>query len=220
MLKPDATLSPTHPEAIRKSEGALSHIFSANMAVTQDQVLRVAAQETTLLLTGETGTGKTRLARLIHELSPRRTKPFLVIDCGALAPSLIESEMFGHVRGAFTGADHDRPGKFAAAGQGTLLLDEVNSLPCALQSKLLRAVDERVFEPVGSETPQPLLARLIAASNRPLEQEVQGGGSGPTCTTGSTWSVSSCRRSGSGQMPSPPWPGSSWASSPPTGGPM
>jgi transcriptional regulator with PAS, ATPase and Fis domain len=175
MLKPDATLSPTHPEEIRKSEGALSHIFSANRAVTQDQVRRVAAQETTLLLTGETGTGKTRLARLIHELSPRRTKPFLVIDCGALAASLIESEMFGHVRGAFTGADRDRPGKFAAAGQGTLLLDEVNSLPCELQSKLLRAVDERVFEPVGSERPQPLLARLIAASNRPLEQEVQGG---------------------------------------------
>jgi transcriptional regulator with PAS, ATPase and Fis domain len=135
----------------------------------------VAPQETTLLLVGETGTGKTRLARLVHELSPRREEPFLVIDCGALATSLIESEMFGHVKGAFTGADRDRPGKLAAAGQGTLLLDEINSLPLFLQAKILRVVDERAFEPVGSNQPQPVRARLIAASNVPLEQEVEAG---------------------------------------------
>jgi DNA-binding NtrC family response regulator len=138
-------------------------------------VRRVAPQETTVLLVGETGTGKTRLARQIHELSPRRAAPLLVIDCGSLSPSLIESEMFGHVRGAFTGADRNRPGKFAAAAGGTLLLDEINSLPLALQSKLLRAVDERVFEPVGSNSPQPLKARLIAATNTPLEREVEKG---------------------------------------------
>jgi two-component system, NtrC family, response regulator HydG len=149
--------------------------FPPEMAELQAQIRRVAPQETTVLLTGETGTGKTRLARLIHELSPRRPEPFLVIDCGALSPSLIESEMFGHVRGAFTGADRDRPGKFAAAGRGTLLLDEVNSLPLPLQGKLLRAVDERLFEPVGANRPEPLRARVVASSNADLEREVAAG---------------------------------------------
>src|SRR5262245_21613741 len=136
------------------------------------QIRRVAAQDTTILLTGETGTGKTVLARQIHDASPRKDKPFLVVDCGALSATLIESEMFGHVRGAFTGADRDRVGKFAAAGDGTLVLDEINSLPLALQAKLLRAVEERVFEPLGTNQPQPLRARIIAISNVPLDQEV------------------------------------------------
>jgi DNA-binding NtrC family response regulator len=139
------------------------------------QVRRVAPQETTLLLTGETGTGKTQLARLVHKLSPRRDEPFLVVDCGSLSASLIESELFGHVKGAFTGADRDRPGKLASAGKGTLLLDEINSLPLPLQSKLLRVVEERVFEPVGSNKPQPVQARLIAATNAPLEREAAEG---------------------------------------------
>jgi two-component system response regulator PilR (NtrC family) len=139
------------------------------------QLRRVGPQETTLLFTGETGTGKTRLARLIHELSPRRDEPFLVIDCGALTPTLIESEIFGHIKGAFTGAERDRQGKLAAAGGGTLLLDEINSLPVALQGKLLRAVDERAFEPVGANKRLPLRARLIASSDRPLDREVREG---------------------------------------------
>ena len=91
------------------------------MGRMMEQVRRVAAQDTTILLGGETGTGKTRLARLIHELSPRRDRPFLAVNCGALSASLIESEMFGHVKGAFTGADRDRVGKFAEVGRGTLL---------------------------------------------------------------------------------------------------
>jgi DNA-binding NtrC family response regulator len=136
------------------------------------QIRRVVDQDTTILLTGETGTGKTMLARHIHQTSARKNKPFMIVDCGALAAALIESEMFGHLRGAFTGADKDRVGKFAAAGDGTLVLDEINSLPLALQTKLLRAVEERVFEPLGSNQPQSLRARIIAISNVPLHQEV------------------------------------------------
>jgi DNA-binding NtrC family response regulator len=151
------------------------NVHAPEMVELMEQVRRVAPQDTTLLFTGETGTGKTRLARLVHEFSPRAKEPFLVVDCGALSANLIESEMFGHVRGAFTGADRDRAGKLAAAGKGTLLLDEINSLPMTLQAKLLRAVDERVFEPVGSNKPQPLRARLIAVSNLPLEPEVAAG---------------------------------------------
>jgi len=140
-----------------------------------EQLRRVIPQSTTLLLSGETGTGKSRLARQIHDLSPRRHEPFAVVDCGVLSPNLIESEMFGHVAGAFTGADADRPGKLSAAGAGTLLLDEINGLPISLQGKLLRAVDDRVFEPVGSDSLQPLAARIIAISSVSLDQEVAAG---------------------------------------------
>jgi two-component system response regulator HydG len=154
---------------------AFFEAFPAEFQQLREQLSRVVPQDTTLLLTGETGTGKTRLARMVHELSPRRDEPFLVVDCGALSVSLIESELFGHVRGAFTGADRDRAGKLAAAGKGTLLLDEINALPLPLQAKLLRAVDERVFEPVGANKVQLLRARLVVASNSPLESEVSGG---------------------------------------------
>jgi two-component system response regulator HydG len=147
----------------------------AGMDRLMEQVLRVAPQETTVLLTGATGTGKTRLAGLMHELSPRRTEPFLVVQCGALSPTLIESELFGHVRGAFTGADRERAGKFTDAGRGTVLLDEIDALAPAQQAKFLRAVEERVFEPVGSNKSLPLRARLIAATNRVLEGEVTAG---------------------------------------------
>jgi DNA-binding NtrC family response regulator len=143
------------------------------MGQLMEQVRRVAPQDTTLLLNGETGTGKTRLARLIHDLSPRRIEPFLVVNCGTLSASLIESELFGHARGAFTGADRDRVGKFAEVGRGTLLLDEIDALPLVLQAKLLRAVEERLFEPVGVNKSLPVLARLIAATNRSLDQEIE-----------------------------------------------
>jgi transcriptional regulator with PAS, ATPase and Fis domain len=166
---------PTPQNWESNAEDPFFDAFPPEMFELREQVKRLVPQDITLLLTGETGTGKTRLARLIHELSPRRTEPFLVVDCGAVSPNLIESEMFGHVKGAFTGADRDRAGKFAAAGRGTLLLDEINSLPLPLQGKLLRAVDDRVFEPVGTERCQPLRARLIAATNAPLEGEVAAG---------------------------------------------
>jgi DNA-binding NtrC family response regulator len=140
-----------------------------------EQIRRIAPLETTVMLGGETGTGKTHLAGVIHRLSPRRGEPFLTINCGALAANLIESEMFGHVKGAFTGADAERTGKFAAVGRGTLFLDEIDSLPVGLQAKLLRVVEERAFEPVGSNRTMRLRARLIVAGNRPLEQEVAAG---------------------------------------------
>lgn len=139
------------------------------------QVKRVALLDLTVLLTGETGSGKTRLARLIHDLSPRCGEPFVVVDCSAVAANLAESELFGHARGAFTGAARDRAGKLAAAGAGTLLLDEINSLPLALQGKLLRAVEERVFEPVGTNRLLPVRARVIAAANVELAAEVEAG---------------------------------------------
>jgi len=148
-------------------------LLGSDMADQLTRIRRVAEQDTTILLTGETGSGKSMMTRFIHANSPRRHEPYLVVDCGALAGHLIESEMFGHVRGAFTGAERDRQGKFAAAGVGTLVLDEINSLPVPLQMKLLRAVEERVFEPVGSNKSENLRARLIAVSNVPLEEEVR-----------------------------------------------
>lgn len=147
----------------------------AEMGKTMERVKIVAPQDISILLTGETGTGKTRLAKLIHDLSNRKAEPFLVVNCGALSAHLIESEMFGHMRGAFTGADREHTGKFAEVGRGTLLLDEIDSLPLASQVKLLRAVEERIFEPVGSNKSLQMKARLIAASNKSLETEVQAG---------------------------------------------
>jgi DNA-binding NtrC family response regulator len=148
---------------------------SPRLARMMEQLRRIAPQDTTVLLNGETGTGKTYLAGVIHQLSARRDKPFLTVNCGSLSATLIESEMFGHAKGSFTGADADRTGKFAAAGLGTLFLDEIDSLPLDLQVKLLRAVEERMFEPVGSNKSQAMLARLIVAANRPLGPEIAAG---------------------------------------------
>ncbi len=150
-------------------------IASPTMQRFMDQVKMVAPLDTTVLLGGETGTGKTRLARLIHESSPRANEPFLVVNCGALSASLIESEMFGHVKGSFTGADRDHTGKFAEVGRGTILLDEIDALPPVLQAKLLRVVENRVFEPVGSNKSQVMRARMLAASNKSLDREVAAG---------------------------------------------
>jgi DNA-binding NtrC family response regulator len=157
------------------NESPFLFVSCTRMGRMVEQIKRIAPLDTSVMLGGETGTGKTHLAGVIHRLSPRRDEPFLTINCGALAANLIESEMFGHVRGAFTGADAERTGKLAAVGRGTLFLDEVDSLPPGLQAKLLRVVEERAFEPVGSNKTMRLRARLIVASNRPLEQEVAAG---------------------------------------------
>jgi transcriptional regulator with PAS, ATPase and Fis domain len=131
-----------------------------------------AAHDVTVLLIGETGSGKTHLARLIHELSHRSQERFCTVACGALPPDLIESELFGHIRGAFTGAERDKAGKFAAAGHGTLLLDEIDVLPLDHQAKLLRVLETGEYEPVGSNDTAHNAARLIVASNFDLEELV------------------------------------------------
>jgi transcriptional regulator with PAS, ATPase and Fis domain len=171
----DGRGSATTPCEVTRRIGELVYSNAGDMSKIVEQVRRVAPLMTTVLLDGETGTGKTSLAKSIHQLSCRCDKPFLVVNCGALSPTLVESEIFGHVKGAFTGAERDHEGKFAAAGEGTLLLDEIDSLPLDTQPKLLRALDERLFEPVGSSKSLPLKARLVVATNRNLEKEVEEG---------------------------------------------
>ena len=137
-----------------------------------DVARRVAGSDATLLLTGESGTGKTVLARQVHAWSERHAAPFVTITCTTLSEHLLESELFGHVKGAFTGAWKDNPGRLEAAARGTVFLDEIGELPLELQAKLLRFLEERCFERVGGRTTIEIDARLIAATNRDLEQEV------------------------------------------------
>ncbi|MDA1231961.1 MAG: sigma 54-interacting transcriptional regulator [Planctomycetota bacterium] len=138
-----------------------------------DDLLRVAAREVTLLLIGETGTGKTTLARFVHELSSRRDRQFQDLACGALPSDLIESELFGHIRGAFTGADRNKIGRFEAAGRGTMLLDEIDVLDLKQQTKLLKIIETGDFEMVGSTETRRSEARLIVASNVNLQELVE-----------------------------------------------
>jgi two-component system response regulator HydG len=138
-------------------------------------IRQVAAQRHPVLIIGESGTGKELVAQAIHAQGPWHDQPFVPVDCGALTPTLIESELFGHVRGAFTGATQSRVGLLAAAGNGTLFLDEVAELPLELQPKLLRALQEREIRPLGSNQPTPLEARIIAATNQDPEQAVKRG---------------------------------------------
>ena len=136
----------------------------------------VARQDTlSVLLTGESGTGKEVAARAIHQLSERRGGPFVAVDCGALPEPLLESQLFGHDKGAFTGADRARQGLFAMADGGTLFLDELGNLPLSLQAKLLRALQERCVVPVGGSEPVPFRARLLTATNADLQQDIDAG---------------------------------------------
>jgi DNA-binding NtrC family response regulator len=135
----------------------------------------VAATDSTVLLQGESGTGKEVVARYIHDQSPRSGKPFLSINCGALPESLLESELFGHVKGSFTGASRDKDGLFSAAGDGTFFLDEIGETTPATQVKLLRVLQQREVIPVGATEAKPVHARVIAATNRDLEEEIKRG---------------------------------------------
>ncbi|MCC7137063.1 MAG: sigma-54-dependent Fis family transcriptional regulator [Planctomycetes bacterium] len=140
-----------------------------------DTIQAVAPTRATVLITGESGTGKSMIARLIHEASPRRTGPFVEMNCGALPEGLLESELFGHTKGAFTGASGARPGRFLAADKGTLFLDEIGASTAALQLKLLRVLQERRFEPVGSEDSVEVDVRLLLATNEDLGKAVAEG---------------------------------------------
>jgi two-component system response regulator FlrC len=137
---------------------------------------RVAASDATVLVTGESGVGKEVLARFIHSRSPRASKPFVAINCAAIPDNLLESTLFGHEKGAFTGATSSHAGKFEQADGGTLLLDEVSELPMPLQAKLLRALQEREVERVGGSRPLPVDIRVVATSNRDMAAEVAQGG--------------------------------------------
>lgn len=136
---------------------------------------KVAATSASVLIEGESGTGKELFARAIHFNSDRSEKPFLAVNCGALSESLLESELFGHMKGSFTGAIADKPGFFRSAAGGTLFLDEIGEMPVALQVKLLRALQEREVLPVGASVAVPFDARIIAATNKKLETEVAEG---------------------------------------------
>jgi DNA-binding NtrC family response regulator len=140
-----------------------------------ERLALAAVHDVTVLLTGETGTGKTHLARLMHDCSPRRNDPFLTVSCGAQPANLIESAFFGHVKGAFTGADQLKIGKFEAAGNGTILLDEIDALGLEQQAGLLRVIETGEFESIGSNETKVCTARIIVASNWDLEEAVSAG---------------------------------------------
>ena len=153
--------------------GLIGH--SPAMEQLRALVRRVGQMPSTVLLLGESGTGKEVVARALHQTSPRAQRPFVPLNCAAIASELIESELFGHVKGAFTGATESRNGLFYYAHGGTLFLDEISELPLAMQTRLLRVLEERKLRPVGSERELPVDVRIIAASNRDLAAEVRAG---------------------------------------------
>ena len=154
-------------EKVPGIEGVIGH--SPLMQAACDRIKRIAPTPATVLLSGESGTGKEVAARALHRMSPRAKGPFVPVNCAAIAAELIESELFGHVRGAYTGAQQSREGLFYYARGGTLFLDEISEMPAAAQAKLLRVLEERRVRPVGSEQEIPVDVRVIAATNRDLK---------------------------------------------------
>jgi two-component system response regulator HydG len=154
--------------------GAVDGILGTSPAIraTIELTRRAAASDATVLVLGDSGTGKELVARALHQSSPRASKPFVAVNCGAVPAPLLETELFGHVRGAFTDAKRSRPGLFLQAGAGTLFLDEIGEMPLDMQVKLLRALQERMVRPVGADDEQPFACRIVAATNRDLELEI------------------------------------------------
>jgi DNA-binding NtrC family response regulator len=165
--RPHAAAVASAPAGLVGRSPAMREVFAA--------IAAVAPAETTVLITGETGTGKELVARAVHEASRRRGKPFVAVNSAALAPGLVESELFGHARGAFTGAVRDKQGVFQAAAGGTVFLDEIGDVPPAVQYRLLRVLQEREVTPVGTVRPVAVDVRVIAATNRDLRAEVAAG---------------------------------------------
>jgi len=172
---PAAKLSICEPE--RTSHSFLETIVGrqGGLRTVLAQVKAAAPANATVLITGETGTGKEVIAKAIHQLSPRRNKNLVKVNCGALPAGLLESELFGHERGAFTGACNSRAGRFTLAHKGTLFLDEIGGMPLDLQPKLLRVLQEREFEPLGSMRTTKVDVRIVAATNGDLWQMVRNG---------------------------------------------
>lgn len=175
---------PTHAVAARcinhlepRAPSPASEIIGSSrvMQSLRHQIAALAPLDSTVLLTGETGTGKGLIAQAVHRLSKRRHQPFVHVDCSGLSPTMIESELFGHERGAFTGAVSRRPGRFELAGEGTVFLDEVGDLKVSLQAKLLRVLQEREYERIGGTRTLRMKARVIAATNHDLESAVEQG---------------------------------------------
>ncbi len=165
----------TTEESLEDQIGRRLLSWTPSLLPMVERIALAGSHDVTVLLTGETGTGKTHLARLIHDCSPRKADRFLVVPCGALAANLVESEFFGHVKGAFTGADRPKVGKFAAAGNGTILLDEIDALALEQQANLLRVIETGEFEPVGSNETETSTARIVVASNWNLLDAVERG---------------------------------------------
>jgi formate hydrogenlyase transcriptional activator len=160
-----------------QSGGGLTEIVGehASLRSLLREIRQVAATDSTVLLLGETGTGKELIARAVHQMSARKERPLIKVNCGAIAPGVVESELFGHERGAFTGALQRRVGRFELANHGTIFLDEIGELPLDTQTRLLRVLQEQEFERVGGSTPIRVDVRVIAATNRNLEEEVRAG---------------------------------------------
>src|ERR1700720_459614 len=173
--------NPVSQDALETSldEGApkMGPLFGRSLAMRRGigAIERLAHSSASVVITGESGTGKELVARTIHELSPRRAAPYVPINCAAIPESLMESELFGHERGAFTGADRHHQGCFEAANGGTLLLDEITEMKPELQAKLLRVIEEGRVRRVGGTAEIPLDVRVLAASNRDIEQSVRDG---------------------------------------------
>jgi PAS domain S-box-containing protein len=163
-------------EEIRAEHGDHEMVGDSEaFAKLQEEIRAVAGTESTVLLIGETGTGKELVARALHDQGPRRDRPLVKVNCSAVTAGLFESELFGHEKGAFTGADRRRQGRFEVAHGGTIFLDEIGDLPLEVQSKLLRVLEEREFERVGSSEPIQVDVRVIAATNRDLEADIEEG---------------------------------------------
>ena len=170
--------------------------LSPCMMQLKKEIAIVAGADMNVLVSGETGTGKELVVQSIHELSARRDHPLVYLNCAALPETVAESELFGHVKGAFTGAISNRSGKFEMADNGTLFLDEIGELSPALQAKLLRVLQYGDIQRIGDDRPLRVNVRVLAATNRDLRAEVAAGRFGLTCSTGSAFSRYRCRRCG------------------------